>query len=120
MQPEAQDAGKQQRERAEKRQGDAGESQQQDWYLAVTWSALIKKLFILRGTEMYKKMLCLLVITALSLCWLGGCKEDTTATEEVKTDAEYKDEAEKEITDENVDKTLEDIEKQVDAELTQE
>ncbi len=69
---------------------------------------------------MYKKLLCLLVITALSLCWLGGCDDDTTATEEVKTEAEYKAEAEKEITDENADKALEDIEKQVDAELTQE
>lgn len=69
---------------------------------------------------MYKKMLCLVAIVGLSFCWLGGCKEDTTEVEEVKTDAEYKAEAEKEITDENADKTLEDIEKQVDAELTQE
>jgi hypothetical protein len=69
---------------------------------------------------MYKKLLCLLVIAALSLCWLGGCKEDSTATEEVKTEAEYKAEAEKEITEENVDKTLDDIEKELEAEMAQE
>jgi hypothetical protein len=69
---------------------------------------------------MYKKLLCLVAIVGLNFCWLGGCKEDTTATEEVKTEAEYKAEAEKEITDENVDKTLEDIEKEVDTEMAQE
>jgi len=69
---------------------------------------------------MYKKLLCLFVIAALSLCWFAGCKEDTTATEEVKTEAEYKAEAEKEITAENADEALEDIEKEVDAEMTQE
>lgn len=69
---------------------------------------------------MYKKLLCLFVVVALSLCWAAGCKEDTTATEEVKTEAEYKAEAEKEITAENADKALEDIEKEIDAEMAQE
>ena len=52
--------------------------------------------------------------------WIGGCKEDSTATEEVKTEAEYKAEAEKEITEENVDKTLDDIEKELEAEMAAE
>ena len=69
---------------------------------------------------MYKKLLCLLVIAALSLCWLGGCDGETTEVEEVKTEAEYKAEAEKEITTENVDKALEDMEKELDADMTQE
>ena len=69
---------------------------------------------------MYKKLLCLLVIAVLGLCWLGGCDNDTSETEAVKTEAEYKAEAEKEITAENVDKALEDMEKELDADVTQE
>lgn len=69
---------------------------------------------------MYKKLLCLLAIVVLSFCWLVGCDNDSSETEAVKTEAEYKAEAEKDITEENVDQALEDIEKEVDAELTQE
>ena len=68
---------------------------------------------------MYKKMLCLFIIAAISLMGISGCKEDTTTVEEVKSEAEYKAEAQKEISDENVDDALSDIEKEITGELSE-
>lgn len=70
---------------------------------------------------MYKKILCLVVIVTLGISFLGGCsKDDTSAVEEVKSEAEYKADAEKEITAENMDQTLSDLEKEIDTEISQE
>jgi outer membrane protein assembly factor BamD (BamD/ComL family) len=70
---------------------------------------------------MYKKILYLFVIAMLGISILAGCsKDDTPAAEEVKSEAEYKADAEKEITAENMDQTLSDIEKDIEAEISQE
>lgn len=59
-------------------------------------------------------LLCLMIVT--------GCKPQAStpnAQEEVKTSAEYKAEAEKEITTENMDKELASLEQAVEAEATE-
>ncbi|MBW8017835.1 MAG: hypothetical protein FVQ82_16805 [Planctomycetes bacterium] len=65
-----------------------------------------------------KKRLVIIAILAggVVLMSLGGCKDKPADTESdiVKTDAEYKQEAEKEITRENMFEELDKLEKSVD------
>ena len=65
-----------------------------------------------------KKRLVIIAVLAVGfvLMSLGGCKDKPADTESdiVKTDAEYKQEAEKEITKENMLDELDKLEKSVD------
>jgi peptidoglycan hydrolase CwlO-like protein len=68
-----------------------------------------------------KKRFIIAVLTAgvVMMC-LTGCKEKPAADPEseiVKTDAEYKEQAEKEITKENMQEELDKLEKTVDEDL---
>jgi len=71
---------------------------------------------------MARKILITIVVTAISVFCVTGCKKspDGSSQPEVKTSAEYKAEAESEITAENVAEELERMEKELEAELSQE
>ncbi len=60
------------------------------------------------------------VSAILCFSWLSGCKKDSTDAETVKTEAEHKAEAEKEINAENMDEELAKIEKEMDQDLKEE
>ena len=49
-----------------------------------------------------------------------GCKKKTQEPVQIKTEAEYQAEAEKEITDENMEAELDKLEKDVDADMAAE
>jgi hypothetical protein len=72
---------------------------------------------------MIKKIVTLVLVSAVAsvlVCNVIGCKKKTEpAAEEVKTAEEYKAEAEKEITEENMEQSLSDIEKNMEAETTE-
>ena len=65
-----------------------------------------------------KKRLVIIAVLAIGvvLMSLGGCKDKPADTESdiVKTDAEYKEEAEKEITKDNLQEELDKLEESVD------
>lgn len=66
---------------------------------------------------MYKRFISAILMASIVLVGLGGCKEKSTADTEadiVKTGAEYKAQAEKEITKENMLDELDKLEKSVD------
>jgi len=69
---------------------------------------------------MLRKAMISVVVAILCIGILGGCskeKEPATVPEEpVKTAAEYKVEADKEITEQNMDQELDKLEKEVGAE----
>ena len=62
------------------------------------------------------------IVVLLCLLMIAGCEPQGSAPaqeEQVKTSAEYKAEAEKEITAENMDQELSSLEQTIDAEATQ-
>ncbi len=66
----------------------------------------------------------LIVAVVISFCCMSGCKEksgqtDTEQEEVVKTAVEYEEEAEKEITLENMEDELEKIEKELEQEASE-
>lgn len=61
---------------------------------------------------MLRKMLLLLVVVACVVCY-SGCKKDSDV--EVKSAAEYKEEADKAIGSSNMESELDKIEEEVDA-----
>ena len=64
---------------------------------------------------MLKKLSVFAMVLLLSLSVGGGCKKQSDDTDiEVKTDAEYKAEAEKEITEENMEDELSKLEESID------
>ena len=63
---------------------------------------------------MLRRILAVVVSVVLCLACLTGCKKDSGETETVKTEAEYKAEADKEINTENMDEELDKIEKEVE------
>ena len=73
---------------------------------------------------MLRKILVVVVMTAISIFYLNGCKKRTdeaqSDTEKVKTAAEYKAEAKEQINKENMDEELEDIEEAVEQDISQE
>lgn len=69
---------------------------------------------------MSKKILILIVILAATVLVVGGCKKKTAKQPATKTAAEYKAEAEKEITKENMAAELKKIEEQMEADLAEE
>lgn len=66
---------------------------------------------------MLQRVLAVVVSAVLCLACLTGCKKDSSDTETVKTEAEYKAQADKEINTENMDEELAKIEKEVDQDL---
>ena len=68
---------------------------------------------------MLRKVLVIIAVAMISLFSLNGCKKSAD-TEEVKTAAEYKAEAEQEIDEENMDEELERIEKEVGQDISEE
>ena len=71
---------------------------------------------------MLKKILLIVVMTAICVFYLDGCKKRSGESEEpvVKTKAEYSQEAKEQITEENMELELEKIEKELNAEVSQE
>ena len=80
---------------------------------------------------MLRKILIIAVVLAIGFFCLSGCKESSSKPEvgtseteveqeAVKTQAEYKAEAEKEITKENMDTELEDLEKTIEEDIAAE
>ena len=73
---------------------------------------------------MLRKILTIVVQAILCLSLLSGCKDSSSDTqseqEAVKTEAEYKAEAEKEVNKDNMAEELDKIEKTVEQEAAQE
>lgn len=73
---------------------------------------------------MFREVLTIFVAAILCVSYLGGCKKTSSETEGeqdvVKTEAEYKAEAEKEINQENMAEELEKLEKQIEQDINQE
>ena len=73
---------------------------------------------------MFRKVLTIFVIAILCISYMGGCKKTSSETEAqqdvVKTEAEYKAEAEKEINEDNMAAELEKIERAMEQEAGQE
>ncbi len=70
---------------------------------------------------MLRKMLITVVTITVCIFAVSSCKKssDQTGAEEVKTAAEYKTEAEKEITEENMAQELEKLEKAISEDASQ-
>ncbi len=73
---------------------------------------------------MFRKVLTISVAAILCLSYMAGCKKTSSETENeldvVKTEAEYKAEAEKEINEDNMAAELEKIERAMEQEAGQE
>jgi len=74
---------------------------------------------------MLRKLFIIIVLATLSLVYIGGCDKTSSDTEsddevEVKTPAEYDAEAEKQITEENMEDELKKLEEAVDKEISEE
>lgn len=69
---------------------------------------------------MKKRFIIAVLAVGIAMTSLGGCKKDEPAVDDeagiVKTDAEYKEQAEKDITKENMLDELDKLEKTVDQE----
>lgn len=68
---------------------------------------------------MFKKFLIVLALFALSLFGLQGCQKEGGG-EPVKSKADYQAEAQKDITAENMEEALENIEKSISEEISSE
>ena len=62
---------------------------------------------------MYKKIIALVILLAIGSVVLTGCKKKGEVSAEPKTADEYKAEAEKNITEENLDAEMEKLEKEI-------
>ncbi|MGB2809245.1 MAG: hypothetical protein WBC22_15995 [Sedimentisphaerales bacterium] len=72
---------------------------------------------------MLRKLLIIIALTTLSTFYLSGCDKSSSDADtdvEVKTQAEYDAEAEKQITEENMDEELANLEKQIEQEISEE
>ena len=72
---------------------------------------------------MLRKLLIIIALATLSTFYLSGCDDSSSDAESevvVKTAAEYKAEAEKQITEENMDEELKKLEETVDKEISEE
>lgn len=68
---------------------------------------------------MWRIMVSVLLAAMLGLAAVG-CKKEPAGSEEVKTMEEYQTEAEQEITEENMDEELQQIESSIEQETSQE
>lgn len=73
---------------------------------------------------MFRKILVIVIVTAISISCLSGCKkrssEPEPAQEVLKTTAEYQAEAREQINKENMAEELEGIEKELEFDISQE
>ena len=73
---------------------------------------------------MVQRISVLFTLTVVWLCLLGGCEKDSGEAEpereEVKTMAEYRAEAEKEINEENMEDELKKLEEAIEQDISQE
>lgn len=70
---------------------------------------------------MLRKILAILILTVMVVVLVSGCKKDSSQTEQdVKTAAEYKAEAEEQINKENMASELDELEKTLEQEISQE
>ena len=70
---------------------------------------------------MLRKTLAIIVLTVMVVVLVSGCKKDSSQTEQgVKTAAEYKAEAEEQINKENMASELDELEKTLEQEISQE
>ncbi|MHC4462414.1 MAG: hypothetical protein ACYS6W_10580 [Planctomycetota bacterium] len=70
---------------------------------------------------MLRKVLVMIVLASISFFCISGCDKDTESDEDVvKTEAEYKAEAEEQINEENMAEELEKIEKALEKEISEE
>ena len=75
---------------------------------------------------MFRKILVIVIVTAISVFCLSGCKkrssepESEPAQEVLKTTAEYQAEAREQINKENMAEELEGIEKELELDISQE
>jgi ABC-type phosphate/phosphonate transport system substrate-binding protein len=70
---------------------------------------------------MSRKLVLIIVLTAMVVFCVNGCKKDSSQTEQdVKTAAEYKAEAKEQINKENMARELDELEKTLEEELSQE
>ena len=70
---------------------------------------------------MYRKILVITTFISILICLaIIGCKKKTQEPVQVKTEAQYQAEAEKEINDENMQAELEKLEKEVEADIATE
>lgn len=67
---------------------------------------------------MARRFIMLLLAAGLGLLGMTGCKKSPEETP--KTQAEFKDEADKEITEENMNEQLDSLEKEIDADTAAE
>ena len=72
---------------------------------------------------MLRKVFIIILLAILGSFYLGGCDKSSSDAEsyvEVKTQAEYDAEAEKQITEENMEDELKKLEDTIDKEITEE
>ena len=71
---------------------------------------------------MSRRILCVMTIimTFVLLFGIAGCKKKSDEPGQIKTQAEYKSQAEEEITEDNMEAELNELEKELEAEITAE
>ena len=71
---------------------------------------------------MMRRIFVLVLVTILGISFINGCKKKSGEPETtvIKSDAEYKAEAEKQINPENMDDELNKLEKQLEQEISSE
>ncbi len=70
----------------------------------------------MKGSNMRKTTILLIIFMLIMTCGLAGCKKKSTETETTKVPEQYQKQAEEEITEENMDEELENIEQELEAE----
>lgn len=76
-----------------------------------------------RDKKMSRKLMLIIVLAAMVVFYVNGCKKDSGQAEtgqDVKTAAEYKAEAEEQINKENMASELDELEKTLEEEISQE
>ena len=69
---------------------------------------------------MLRKTLIMILLVTLCLFYINGCDTETEEEVVVKTAAEYEAEAEKQITEENIEDELKKLEETIDKEMSEE
>ena len=67
---------------------------------------------------MFRKLMLIIILAAMVLFCVNGCKKDSS--QDVKTAEEYKAEAEEQINTENMSSELDELEKTLEEEISQE
>jgi uncharacterized membrane protein len=78
-----------------------------------------------RNKIMHRKLFIIITLVILGIFYIGGCDKTSSDTESegdvvVKTQAEYEAEAKEQITEENMEEELANLEKQIEQEISEE